>query len=103
MFVSIVTFAVMYIAFLSIFSWLFSLAAWLYKFRGQYNARGAAYAAVFLFAHHVVKRFLLILVLPIAPLTALSKNLSAWYKATKPKFGDYTPAAPKNAAKLEAK
>lgn len=103
MFAAIITFAAMYVAFLALFSWLFSLVAWLYKFRGEYNARGALYAAVYLFAHHVVKRFLLILALPIAPLTALSKNLSAWYKATKPKFGDYMPAAPKNAAKLEAK
>lgn len=98
MFAAIITFAVMYIAFLSLFSWLFSLVSWMYTYRGQYNTRGALYAAVFLFAHHVVKRFAIILVLPFV---SMSKGLTAWYKATKPKFGDYVPAAPASAIKLE--
>lgn len=101
MFAAIITFAVMYVAFVALFSWLFSLFAWLFAYRGQYNARGALYAAVFLFAHHVVKRFVLILALPLVPLMSMSKNLSAWYKAQKPKFGDYVPAAPASAIKLE--
>lgn len=101
MFASIVSFAVMYVAFFALFSWLFSLFSWLIAYRGQYNARGALYAATFLFAHHVVKRFVLILALPLVPLMSMSKNLSAWYKAQKPKFGDYVPAAPVSAIKLE--